>query len=313
MYRLGIDLGGTNIAVGIVDEQYRILARRSVKTDLPCDSRTIMEKMLRVSREAARAVGIELRDISVAGIGSPGIVDADTGTVRYASNLGFHNVHLADDFQRLCGIPTFVSNDANAAAYGEFIAGAGKGSTDFVAVTLGTGVGGGIVLDSKLYRGQHNGAGEIGHMILKKGGRKCTCGQRGCFETYASATALIKDTVTAMKKDKSSVLWQLCGEDPKKVNGKTAFDAMRMGDAAAKAVVKNYAEGLGAGIISILHVLAPDCICIGGGVSKEADALLDPVHAYLKQQGCTVSAKICTAALGNDAGVIGAAFIMDAK
>lgn len=313
MYRLGIDLGGTNIAIGIVDERYRILAGRSVPTALPCESHTIVEKMLCVSREVARDAGVAWQDIATAGIGSPGIVDPDTGTVLYASNLGFENVPLAAAFQSLCGIPTFVCNDANAAAYAEFCAGAGKGSTNFVAVTLGTGIGGGIVLGSKLYRGQRGDAGEIGHMILRKNGRKCTCGQRGCLETYASATALIKDTAAAMHKDKNSVLWRLCDGDLRRVNGKTAFDAMRMGDATAATVVQRYAESLGAGLLSLIRILAPDCICISGGIAAEGDTLLEPVRAYIHAQGCTTDTKICTAALGGDAGVIGAAFAMDAK
>ena len=313
MYRLGIDLGGTNIVAGIVDEKYRILAKRAVKTGLPATSQQIVAKMLCVSREAARAAGIERKDISAAGKGSPVNVDSETGIVQYASNLGFRNVPLAEEFRRLSGIPTFVSNDANAAAYAEFLAGAGKGSTNFVAITLGTGIGGGIVLGSKIYRGQNNSAGEIGHMILKKGGRKCTCGQRGCFETYASATALTKDTITVMKKDTGSILWQLCGTDLQKIDGKTAFAAMRMGDAAAKAVVQRYIEHLGAGILSLIRILSPDCICLGGGISGEGDALLEPVCAYIRQQGCTMSVKVCAAALGNDAGIIGAAYSMDAN
>ena len=313
MYRLGIDLGGTNIVAGIVDEGYNILAKHSVKTGLPCDSQTIVNKMVDVSLASMDALGIKYTDILAAGIGSPGIIDSNTGVVKYASNLQFNNVPLAHYFKRITGLNTYLANDANAAAYAEFIAGSGRGSKNFAAITLGTGIGGGIIINSKIYSGSHNGAGEIGHMIIKKGGRKCACGQNGCFEAYASATALINDTIKIMKNNEHSLLWQLCGGKLENVNGKTAFDAMRLNDPCGIKVVKKYTEYLGAGILSLINIFSPDSICIGGGISKERDALIKPVLEYLKEQGCTKPTQIKIASLGNNAGVIGAAYIMDAN
>ena len=312
MYRLGIDLGGTNIVAGIVDKDYNILAKRSVKTERPCSGEKIVKKMLEVSKEAANIAGITFKDISFAGIGSPGIVDSATGNVQYASNLAFDNFALAEAFKSVSKLPTFVSNDANAAAYGEFIAGAGIGCSDFIAVTIGTGIGGGIIIGSKIYTGNNNRAGEIGHMIIKKDGRKCTCNQKGCFETYASATALINDTVTAMKTDKSSHLWRFCGRDLNKVSGRTAFDAMRTGDPLAKKVINNYIEHLGTGILNLINIFSPDRICLCGGISNELDALTVPLRDYLNKQSCTISTEIVTAKLGESAGIIGAAYIMNA-
>ena len=313
MYRLGIDLGGTNIVAGIVDENYKVIAKAQEKTRAIRPAAEIADDMAKVTFEAVKNAGISIDDIEGFGIGTPGSVDAKTGTVIYANNLGFYNVPLADMLKERTGKEFFVANDADSAAYGEYIAGAGKGTKDFIMITLGTGVGGGIILDGKIRAGYNGAGGELGHTVIQMNGEACTCGRDGCFETYASATALIRQTKQAMIKNSSSIMWDICDNDMGKVNGLTAFDAMRKGDEAGKNVVDTYISYLGIGITNFINIFQPDVFCIGGGISKEGDTIVKPLKRIV---GCDNYARsiekktlIKAAQLGNDAGIIGAAYI----
>ena len=315
MYRLGIDLGGTNIVAGVVDENYKILATAKRKTNCPRPAEEIIEDMAVAALEAIKSAGLEVSDIEVAGVGSPGSVDAEKGIIGYANNLDFLNLPMAEMLKERVGLDFYLENDANAAAYGEFIAGAGVGSKNFIMITLGTGVGGGIIINGRIYSGFNNAGGELGHTVISIDGEMCTCGRQGCWEAYASATALIRQTKQAMIKYPDSIMWQLCDNNIQAVNGITAFDAMRKGDRAAKQVIDKYIEYIAVGIANNINIFQPEIICIGGGISKEGNNLIEPVKKFVEgdnyARSVTNKTKIVTAKLGNDAGIIGAAYICD--
>ncbi len=313
MYKLGIDLGGTNIVAGVVDENYKIIATAKRKTNCPRPAEEIIDDMAAVAFEVIEKAGLKKEDIEAAGVGSPGAIDPNNGVVCFANNLGFFNVPMASMLKERTGIDFYLENDANAAAYGEFVAGAGKGTKDFVMITLGTGVGGGIVIGGKLYSGSNYAGAELGHMVISMDGEMCGCGRQGCWESYASATALIRQTKQAMIKYPNTIMWQMCNNDINAVNGRTAFDAMRKGDDAGKLVVDKYIYYISVGIANCINIFQPEIICIGGGVSNEGDNLTEPIKKYVEgddyARNVNNKSKIKTATLGNDAGIIGAAYI----
>lgn len=313
LYHLGIDLGGTNIAVGIVDENYKIIGRGNRKTALPRAAELIVEDMVEACKEACENAGITLDDVSSFGVGSPGAIDSKNGIVAAAYNLDFFNLPLSDMLYERTGKRFYIENDANAAAYGEFSAGAGKGTKDFVAITLGTGVGGGMIVDGKIFTGGNFTGGEFGHHVICVGGEQCTCGRKGCFEAYASATALIRQTKQKMLENKDSLMWKLTDGNIENVNGKVPFDAAEQGDKAGKEVVETYASYVAAGITNIVNILQPECVGIGGGVSAQKENLVAPIREQFEKEvfskGVLPPAKIVAAELGNDAGIIGAAML----
>ena len=313
MYKLGIDLGGTNIVAGIVDENYKIIATAKRKTNMPRPTKDVLDDMAAAALEAIENAGLKIEDIEAAGVGSPGSIDPVNGIVCYANNLGFFDVPMAKELSDRTGIDFYLENDANAAAYGEFIAGAGKGTNNFVMITLGTGVGGGVIIDGKIFAGSNYAGTELGHTVIAMDGEICTCGRHGCWEAYASATALIRQTKQAMIKYADSIMWKLCGGDINAVNGVTAFDAMRKGDTAGKAVVDKYIYYIGVGIANNINIFQPEVIAIGGGISKEGDNLILPLKEFVKGENYARNiekkAEIKTADLGNDAGIIGAAYL----
>ncbi|MBP1580823.1 MAG: ROK family protein [Oscillospiraceae bacterium] len=318
-YCIGIDLGGTNIVAGIVDkEQLCIVHSVKCKTNAKGRSwQAIAEDMIQCCRDAVEQYGISWEQIESVGIGSPGMIDTEKRIIVFAGNLPFDHTPLADYIQDALHRPVFLANDADAAAYGEYMAGAGKGSSSMVAVTLGTGVGSGIIFNGKIHTGYGYAGGEIGHTLYKAGGRPCTCGRHGCFEAYGSATGLKETTREHMEKNKDSLMWQLCEGDISNVSGRTAFDAMRAGDSEGKAVVDEYVLALCEGICSIVNTLQPELICIGGGVSKEGALLTDPINDFINQYAFSRFAdkktRVVTAKLGNDAGIIGAALLENNK
>lgn len=324
-FYIGIDLGGTNIVAGLVSAcegkdgqaRYKIEERSSSPTPVGQSEDAIINEIINCTGHVlakARFHGcVELEDIISIGIGSPGAVDSEAGIVKYANNLKWNNVALRDMIEKKFNRPTFIGNDANVAAYGEYIAGAGKGYSSLVAITLGTGVGGGVVTDGTILTGFNFAGAELGHICLVRDGRQCTCGRKGCFETYSSATGLINATKEAMEGDKASKMWELAENDLTKVNGKTAFDGMRAGDPVAKAVVDEYINYLSIGITDVINIFQPEVLCIGGGICKEGDTLLKPVIVQVSRENfvkdTASQTKIVVAELGNDAGVIGAALL----
>lgn len=313
MYRIGVDLGGTNISVGVVDEDFNIISRGKTKTNSPRPAEEIFEDIAKCISMAADDAGISLDDVNVIGVGTPGSVNDETGYIDYSNNLRFDKVPAKQMLEELTGKPCFFANDASCAALGELYAGAGKGCKNLIAITLGTGVGSGIVIDGKVFRGANSAGGEIGHTVINVNGVECTCGRKGCWESYASATALIAQTKHAMKENPESKMWNCAGNDIESVNGRTAFDAMRMGDEAAKAVVDKYIYYVAVGIINVINVFQPDVLCVGGGICNEGETLLAPIRKYVVEERYSKYAQkqteICKAQLGNDAGIIGAAML----
>lgn len=313
MYFLGIDLGGTNIASAVVDENFNIIGRGKMKTNLPRSAESIADDMAAAARAAIQNAGLKMSDIKEIGIGSPGSIDPINGIVTFSNNLGFSMTPLRKLMENRLNIKVFLDNDANAAAFGEQLAGAGKGTKNFVAVTLGTGVGSGIIVNGKMLTGFNFAGGELGHTVIVIDGERCTCGRSGCWEAYASVTALIRQTREAMQKDRDSKMWEIADGNLENVNGRTAFDGMRSADKSATAVVTKYCEYVACGISNIINTFQPEIICVSGGISKEGDTLLAPIRKIVEAERYTKNTDkqtiIRAAELGNDAGIIGAAFL----
>ena len=310
-YCIGVDLGGTNIAAGIVDlDTKRIVESHSVQTNAPRPCRDIAADIHELCLELCRRFGIALTDVEWIGAATPGIVK--DGMVFTAANLGWCDEPFRDILAELTGRPVYIANDANAAAFAEAIWGSGAGANHVIAITLGTGVGGGIVIGGKIWEGMNGFAAEIGHMVIDVKGRWCGCGQRGCFETYCSATALVSETKRVMKLRPDSLMWNISAENQGKVNGKTAFAAARRGDPPAKQVVDEFIDYLAIGVANIINVFQPDVVCIGGGISGEGENLLAPLREQLQYISFGVHGlrtKVVAASFRNDAGIIGAALL----
>ena len=313
-YYIGIDLGGTNIKAGVVNENYEIVSTARVKTNLPRPAEDVCEDMAKTALQAVENAKLTIDDIESIGIGTPGTANSATGVVEYSNNLGSKDFHMAELMGKFIkNKPVYVENDANAAAYGEYVAGAAKGANDAVCITLGTGVGGGIIINGKIYSGFNFAGAEIGHTVIEVDGPQCTCGRKGCFEVFSSATGLVRMTKEAMDEDKNSKMWEMMKEDGNKVSARLAFNAMRAGDETAKKVVDKYIKYLAAGITNTINTFQPDILCIGGGVCNEGDPLLVPLKELVKKEVYTRNSakntEIVIAKLGNDAGIIGAAFL----
>jgi len=317
MFRIGIDLGGTNIAAGLVNEEFKIVAKNSVPTGVERGADAIVNDIVSLCRGLAESQGLTLSDIEAIGVASPGIANHDDGVVEYSCNLPFRHFPICRMIREKTGVENVhVENDANAAAWGEAVAGAARGTKKSLMITLGTGVGGGIIIDGKVYSGFNYAGGELGHVVIEKDGAPCNCGRRGCWEAYSSATGLIRMTKEKMKECEDAGIPTLMTElaaERGKVSGRTAFDAMRKGDKAGTEVVEKYVSYLATGLTNMVNIFQPEVLSIGGGVSNEKDNLLNPLIPLVRkeQYGGTLAplTRICVAELGNDAGIIGAAFL----
>ena len=312
-YYIGVDLGGTNIAVGIANERFNIISKKSIPTACPRSAESIADDISKCISELCKTSYIHTADICWIGIGTPGSVDSKTGVVERAHNLGFVDTPLRKLIEQRLNILCYIENDANCAAYGEFLAGNAKGANNAVCITIGTGIGGGIIIDKKIYSGSNSYGAELGHTVIEINGKQCNCGRKGCMEQYCSATALIEQTKEAMQQDTDSLMWQECDRDITKVSGKTAFDAMRRNDETAKKVVEKYIDYLACGCTNMINIFQPDVLLIGGGISKEGEHLLNPLRKIISNDSFDKNpkkaTKIVAASLGNDAGIIGAAFL----
>ncbi len=317
MYRIGVDLGGTNIAAAIVSEDYKIIKKMSVPTGRERDASYIMDDMAELCRNLCREAGIELSDIEAIGIASPGVANHTDGVVEYSCNLGFRKFPICKELSVRLGVKNIhVENDANAAAWGEAVAGAAKGTKNSVMITLGTGVGGGVIIEGKVFSGFNYAGAELGHVVIERDGRPCGCGRRGCWEAYSSATALIKMTEEKLeeceKSGRKTAMTDLVAKHGK-VSGRTAFDGMRAGDSAAKEVVDTYLSYLACGIVNMINIFQPQVLSVGGGISGEGKPLVDMMSEIIEKEqygsDFVEHTKVCIAELGNDAGIIGAAFL----
>jgi glucokinase len=317
MYRMGIDLGGTNIAAGIIDNEYRIIAKSSLPTQAERAPELIVDDMAALCRSVCADAGVGIGDLDMVGIATPGIANHDTGVVEYANNLPFRKFPIAELLRARTGAKNIlIENDANAAAWGEAVAGAAKGTTNSVMITLGTGVGGGVIIDKKIYTGFNYAGAELGHIVIEYNGRPCTCGRRGCWEAYSSATALIRMTHEKLeecaREGRATVMTELV-EKKGRITGRTACDAARLGDEAGREVYNMYIGYLAAGITNIVNIFQPEVISIGGGVSNEGQSLIDALLPIVRkeQYGGMISmlTDIRIAQLKNDAGIIGSAVL----
>ncbi len=312
MYYLGIDLGGMSIKAGLCDEEGNILVQESCPTVRDEDGDRITKDMADLCLRVLEKGGVRPEDLEYAGIASPGTNDSERGVIVYACTLPFLHYPIAEKLSALTGIKKiYIDNDANAAAKGEATFGAAKGYKDSVFLTLGTGVGGGIIVNGKILSGFNFAGAELGHTVIVHNGKPCTCGRKGCLECYASATALMEQTREKMEQHKDSLMWKLCDGKLENVDGRTAFDANRAGDPAAKEVVDTYIGYLACGVTNFINVFQPEVFSIGGGVSNEREGLLEPlkkiveVEQYSRNSDKKTIIKI--AELGNRAGIIGAA------
>ena len=306
MYRIGIDLGGTNIAVGVVNEEYEIVAEASLPTGAQRPAEQVVADMCRAVELAMEKAGITAAHCASIGIGSPGTCDGENGVVARAYNLGWFNVPVCAMMTEHFGLPCHLSNDANCAALAETVAGAAVGCRNMMLITLGTGVGGGIIVDGRIVSGLGGAGGEPGHSLLVLDGEPCTCGRRGCWEVYASATALIRQGREAAAAHPTSLLNRY-----PELTGRDVFDAADAGDEAAQAVLERYYVYVAAGITDLVNILSPEMVLIGGGISRQGERLLRPIRRYVAAN-CFGGAKrlqpvIQAAQLGNEAGIIGAA------
>ncbi len=314
-YRIGIDLGGTNIKVGVIDEQAVLLGKLSAKTR-PYDRswQEVVADMAGLVTTLLDEHGIPLSACEKLGVGSPGMIDHKSGVVVFAGNFNWEDVPLVEQLQRHFELPIRLANDANCAVMGEAAAGAAKGCSDVVLLTLGTGVGGGVIAGGVLQQGGGAGGMELGHTLLVMDGESCTCGRKGCIEAYASADALVRNTKYAAMQHSSSMLHKIFTENPDSISGKTPFDVARAGDVWAQQVVDDYVRYLGEGIINFINIWRPEKVILGGGVSNEGAPLLKAVNEYVSTRVFAgerrAAPEIVRAELGNDAGLIGAAALV---
>lgn len=305
---IGIDVGGTNIVAAAVDEEGRIRAKKSIQADIAASDGMLTGRIAELAYSVAAGNG----SVKAVGIGFPGLVDNKKGVVLKTPNMPFSNTEFRKIFQKYWKVPVFMGNDANCAALGEYYAGAAYGYSSTLMITLGTGIGGGFIINGKLFAGASNGALEVGHMIVDPNGRRCNCGNNGCFEQYASASALIRMAREKMQRCPGSLLWNLCGENPLEIKGKTVFQAAGAGDAAAMEVLQEYIGYLAVGLANLINILQPGIVCLGGGISQADDDLLlrplrERILPYIFDKNASV--RLERAALGNDAGLIGAAML----
>jgi len=309
--RVGIDLGGTNIAVGLVNDEGQIVLKKSIPTLGERPWQEVVRDMANVVLQLTEEAGLAVSDLEMIGIGSPGTPAKDTGMILFSNNLHWHNVPLRDEMEKLIPVPCKIDNDANVAALGETLFGSAKGSKDAILVTLGTGVGGGIILDGKVYDGINNAGAEVGHMVIMSGGERCNCGRRGCWEVYASATALIRMGNAAAAAHPESLLAQIRKENGG-LNGLLIFNAADANDPAAIEVVDQYIFYVAEGVVNLVNIFQPEVVMLGGGISAQGERLLRPIRQHLMRYVYCKEVngpKLACASLGNDAGIIGAAFL----
>ena len=306
---IGIDVGGTNLKAGLVNEEGTIVAVERTPLDFQ-GPESFAETLAQLAAAVMERGGVEAKDVEYVGMGIPGAVK--DGDILYTANIPMKNVPLEALFRKHLDLPVLLGNDADCAAVGEWSCGVGRGTKHFVVITLGTGVGGGMILNGKLYSGCGAG-GEVGHIVIKQDGVPCNCGRRGCWEAYASATGLIRQTKEAMEQHPESVLHAISAANGG-VEGRTAFQAAEQGDETALAVCRAYAEYLASGLTNLVNVLHPEAVALGGGVAAAPEyLLLEPVREIVARE-CYARhvdqvPRIIRAELGNDAGIIGAAML----
>lgn len=309
MYYIGIDIGGMSIKAGLTDEKGNILVKDSIVTKPDNPYTETVKEIAMLCEKLLAAGGIDKSHLKAVGMGIPGTINSKKGVITYSNNIKFENVPIVKEFRKYLDVPTFIGNDANCAALGEVVFGTGKGYKDAVFITLGTGVGSGIILDGKIFEGKDGAGAEGGHIGIREGGLRCTCGKKGCWEAYASATALVRQTKEVMDKHPESLMHKIAEEDGR-VSGRTAFKAARLGDKAGLFVVNRYVRYVSEGLISLVNIFRPEILLIGGGVSNEGDYFIKKLQARVTRYSYggkrNPYVKVLKASLLNDAGILGA-------
>ena len=311
MFSIGVDIGGSKIAAGIVNEEMKLVSKKAQPfphTGDPMDSIQVIRSLIDGLLEEG---GLSIKNAACIGLAVPGSIDYDRGTVIDAHNLDYHDFPLREHVGKLYpGCIVHVENDANAAALGEYYCGAFRGCSSGLLITIGTGIGGGLVLDGKLFIGGKRNGFEFGHAVLVFGGELCTCGQRGCIESYCSAAALVREGRKAASLHHESAMYQRAQGELTKINAKLVMDCAREGDPVAVEIYHQYTQYLGATACTAIALFDPEIIAFGGGVSNDGEFLLSPIREYAKQYAFFKNhAKIVTAELRNDAGIVGAAML----
>lgn len=304
---IGIDVGGTNLVAAKVNENGEILNKISIPVNRTASAEVLCATLIDLAQQVANG-----EEIEAVGIGFPGLVDNDSGTILQTPNMPFRNTPFRAIFQKKWNVPVYIGNDANCAAIGEYWAGAAKDRETAMMITLGTGIGGGLAIGGKLYAGFAGGGMEVGHMVIDPAGPTCGCGRKGCFEQFASATALIRDAKEQMKNNKASQLWNVCHEKMEDLQGIHVFQAAAAGDFTAQQVLDTYIDHLAIGLANLINVLQPEVICLGGGISNaQDDQFLDPLRVQVQKYVFDKNASLSLerAKLGNDAGLVGAAML----
>ena len=309
MIAIGIDIGGMSIKGAAVDSNGRVYDTFSMPFVKGEPGEITIHKLADIVKEYIASNKLE-KKIAGIGIGCPGTLDVKNCVVYYSNNLGWNNLHIADIMHEVLPYPIRLTNDANAASLGEAKYGAGKSYETIIMLTLGTGVGGGIIINGKLFEGNEGKGGELGHVVVQVDGEQCSCGRKGCLEAYASATALIRETKKAMLSNKRSLMWKISPEI-ELVGGKVVFEGAANGDKSAIEVLNNYIKYLGEGILNYCNIFRPNVVVLSGGIANAGAALFDPLNEYIKARDygykATPAVKVVPAELGYDSGKIGAA------
>lgn len=308
-YFAGIDLGGTSIKGGIVNSDNEIVYTKSIRTMPERGFESVAEDIANLVIDMTNESEIKMKNIEYVGIGSPGAIDSKRGVVYFAGNLGWENAPLGEYIHRKLDKKVYVGNDANCAALGEYLTGSQKCYESMAMLTIGTGVGFGLILGNRVYSGATYGGAEFGHTTLVLNGEKCTCGKKGCIEAYASFTALVRDTERFINQNPQSKLAKLKLEKGE-IEGKDIFEAAINGDEASVRIIDRFLEYIGAGVVNIINILDPAVIVIGGGISKSSEYFLPKIRKYVADNAfCkqVAPAEIRVATPGNDAGIIGSA------
>lgn len=311
MNYIGVDLGGTNIVVGLVDEDGKILKSISRPTVKERGVEPIFDDIFSMCNEIINEFKLDKTSLKGIGIGIPGTIDDKNGVIVYSNNIKIDNFNVREYAKGKIDYEIKMANDADSAALGEVVAGSAKGCSDAIVVTLGTGVGGGIIINGQIFPGFYPGGAEVGHQIIEVNGRQCSCGNKGCFEAYSSASALILAAKKKAEENKDSLLYKLVEGDMEKMNAKVPFDADQAGDKAGHEVIEEYLDYLSVGILNLINVFKPEAILLGGGVCKQGENLTTPLKERLAKMvyAGDLKTEIKIASLGNDAGLIGAAML----
>ncbi len=301
---IGIDLGGTNIDTGLVSEEGVISSRKSMPTRAERGSAEVIKDLLRLIEML-----LESNSIQSIGVGVPGTVIRDQGIVNFACNINFHNVRLVHELNQQFDYPVYLDNDANCAALGEAVCGAAENYDTSLMVTIGTGIGGGIVINKRIYRGFNGAAGEIGHMVIETNGLDCACGRKGCFEKYASTSALVWEAKRKLKNQADSFLREMTSDNIDKINGEMIFSAAKQGDKFSLSLIDRYTDYFAEGLANLINIFEPEIIVIGGAVSRQGEYLINPLKEKVHQKVYSKTlpkTNIVAAVLGSDSGIIGA-------